>query len=112
MPHPVENAWDTSICQVKDIAEKFFVQMKVLLKILFSSKISEVTKIDGDDVTCARLLDYFQLYEKSINKVNFEIASKFEPCREYLHIGGGNDSGSSGRGGTRASASETTTIVK
>ncbi|XP_033116089.1 atlastin-1-like, partial [Anneissia japonica] len=111
MPRPVENAWNTSICQVKDIVEQFLVQMKALFKILFSSKISEVKEIDGDDVTCARLLDYFQLYEKSINKVKFEIASKIEPRREYLHVGGGNDSGSSGTGGARASAAKTATVV-
>ncbi|XP_033116610.1 atlastin-2-like [Anneissia japonica] len=76
MPRPGDEVCEgESNSQIRDIAQRFQVQIKDLANFIFSSELTEAKKIDGKSITCGSLVDYFKDYVKIINEEGKKVES-------------------------------------
>ncbi|XP_033104580.1 atlastin-1-like [Anneissia japonica] len=75
MPRPGDEIVEgESSGKFKDIGNRFQVQMKELVQLLFLADVPELKRIDGKDITCESLFHYVKRYIKDITEGNmFEI---------------------------------------
>ncbi|XP_033117751.1 atlastin-1-like isoform X2 [Anneissia japonica] len=67
MPHPGNDVCEgVSKGQFKDIPERFKQTVMELVQLLFLSDVPELKRIDGKDVTCENLFNYFKRYMEVI----------------------------------------------